>query len=60
LEATAQSQEQGAEDAGREKALSPSIAQNKTDIEKEIIHLTSSGGPPPESSRHVSLLKISN
>jgi hypothetical protein len=53
LEHIAQSQEKDADDVERCERPSASIASKKASAEKDIIHVTSSGGPP-ESSRHVS------
>jgi hypothetical protein len=60
LEATTQLQEQDARDTGHAKAPSPYEARKKTDAEKEIILLTSLGGAPPESIRHVNLFEYSS
>jgi hypothetical protein len=55
LEATAQSQEKGADDAARDEHLGASTALKNDGTKKEVILLTSSGGPPLESNRHVSM-----
>jgi hypothetical protein len=60
LESKAQSQEKEANDAEHKEPPSSSKAPKKAGAEKEIIHLTSSGGTPPESSCHVSLPTLSN
>jgi hypothetical protein len=60
LEASTQSLEQDVDNFGHAKAPSPSEAQQKIDAKKEIILLTSSVGPPPESSQHTSYLCYSS
>jgi hypothetical protein len=58
LEHTAQSQEKDVDDVERYECPSMSKAPKKAIAEKDIIHVTSSGGPP-ESRRHVSRLLLS-
>jgi hypothetical protein len=55
LEAIAQSQEKDAFDVESKEHPSSSKASKKIGTKKEVILLTSSGGPPLESSRHVSM-----